>query len=508
MALHRRLPVREVAFHALSTRQYYIGTLGLLGLCLCFLYVLITTSLTASLMVVFLVGSIVAAIRVLQTVVLGTAGIFHTYQKAVIPADKELPSYLVLAPIYKEKLNTITALINNLKALDYPQDKLEILILVDRSDEVSKASLDDIEITFLMPSNMRVLEVADAIPGKPKALCAGFAQAHTADIVCIYDAEDKPDPDQLKKAAALFMSPGNEKVGCVQARLEFWDRKRTFVTHFMWNEYSIHFRRLIRGMKKLGLVIPLGGTSNHFRVTALREIAQGSKDASNYLPTEMQRTIGEHLAWDPFNMTEDADLGFALFQFGWSILPVDSATTEEAPLTVKAALKQRTRWYKGYMQTVLVALRRPVSTIRTMGLWRYLNFIIFVGGTPVSIAMFPFSLALTITVASDSDTVMKGMFPEELRHYFIVAACAVILLVALSVIDCISRRAYSSIPVMLMLPFWWLVLAGAAFRALWEMRSYETRISWSHTEHGVNLPSEIKEDSVGLIGALREKVRK
>lgn len=490
MAKHRVSPLhnkRELAYYAFSRPQRLMLLFGLAIAVVILSAAAVTSSLWISASVLVATGTLIMSLRALQTIVVACASANYSYEDSEYSMDDtSLPYYTVLAPVYNEKMNTVTALVKNLGDLDYPENKHEVIILVDKTDTASRDVLSDLEIKYLMPSNMRVLVVEDSIPGKPKALCAGFAQADKSDLICVYDAEDKPDRDQLKKAAAAFLKPGNEKVGCVQARLEFWNRKSTFITHFMWNEYSVHFRRLITGMARLGMIIPLGGTSNHFRTAALKQIADNTP--SSNLPENMKEAIKNHLAWDPFNMTEDADLGFVLFQYGWRTLPIDSSTAEEAPLTVKAAFKQRTRWHKGYLQTASVAMRHPISTVRNIGLWRYLNFVVFVGGTPVSLAMLPISLALTSSIVFDKDSTLKQLFPWHLEYGLIAAGGVATFLLLLAIADCINRVAYSSAFIITLLPFWWFMLSAAAIKATWEMRCARTRIAWSHTEHGIDLP--------------------
>ncbi|MDJ0932916.1 glycosyltransferase family 2 protein [Breoghania sp.] len=156
------------------------------------------------------------------------------------------------------------------------------------------------------------------------------------DLVTVFDAEDRPDPNQLLKCARLFAS-APAPVGCVQARLAVDHAEETFFTRQFAPEYATLFDILLPWMAGRELLLPLGGTSNHFR----------------------RRVLEDCGGWYPYNVTEDIDIGIHLMRDGWRIFTVESITWEEAPLTFFAWLNQRVRWHKGWLQTWLVHMRSP-----------------------------------------------------------------------------------------------------------------------------------------------------
>jgi len=192
---------------------------------------------------------------------------------------------------------------------------------------------------------VRIIVVPDGQPRtKPKACNVGLRFAH-GEFLVIYDAEDRPAPDQLRRAVAAFRAAPPEMV-CLQARLSYWNVDENALTRFFTLEYAHWFDLMLDGLAALRLPIPLGGTSNHFRVQPLRMVG----------------------AWDPHNVTEDADLGLRVAAQGMTVSTLASTTLEEACCRPWPWIKQRTRWIKGYMQTALVHTRHPIRFVRAAGL--------------------------------------------------------------------------------------------------------------------------------------------
>ena len=222
-----------------------------------------------------------------------------------------------------------------LKKMDYPQNKLDVVLLLEEDDTETLEAAK----THAPPINWRFLRIPNSIPKtKPKACNYGLFFAR-GKYLTIYDAEDIPEPDQLKKAVIAFKKAGNDFI-CFQAALNYFNRDENFLTKMFTLEYSYWFDYLLPGLYNLKLPIPLGGTSNHFDVEKLREIG----------------------AWDPFNTTEDADLGVRAFGRGYKVGVINSTTYEEANARVKNWIRQRSRWIKGYKQTFLVQARNPIKS--------------------------------------------------------------------------------------------------------------------------------------------------
>lgn len=251
---------------------------------------------------------------------------------AVAPrlSDADLPRYTVLVPLYREA-GMVRDLVRSLAGLDYPAAKLEILLLVEADDHATRVAL----ASQPRPHSIRIVVVPPGAPRtKPRALNVGLALARGA-LVTVYDAEDRPQPGQLREAAARYAA-APRRLGCLQGRLAIAYGDRVLPRLFAL-EYAALFDLHNVGVARLGLPMPLGGTSNHFRTSALREIG----------------------GWDAWNVTEDADLGVRLARFGYGVDVLDSTTFEEAPTRFDIWIKQRRRWTKGWMQVALVLFRDP-----------------------------------------------------------------------------------------------------------------------------------------------------
>lgn len=266
------------------------------------------------------------------------------------------PRYTIMAALHDEVAVT-SQLIRRLSAIDYPPDRLQAMLLLEADDAPTIAAA----LTASKPSWLEVVIVPEGAPRtKPRALNHGLARA-TGDLITIYDAEDQPHPGQLREAAARFMADAKGDLGCIQAPLRIRPVKdadlggqilgRQFAV-----EYAALFEVALPAMARLGLPFPLGGTSNHFRVAALRQIG----------------------GWDAWNVTEDADLGLALWRAGWRLDTARLPTFEAAPTRLQDWLPQRTRWLKGFLQTWGVHTRDP----RPLG-WRGVAAITMCIGAPV-----------------------------------------------------------------------------------------------------------------------------
>jgi cellulose synthase/poly-beta-1,6-N-acetylglucosamine synthase-like glycosyltransferase len=294
------------------------------------------------LLVSFVLAPVVAA-RVLIAVNLAFAAgflllrafavsaVLGTAPRRCPPAEEaELPFISILCPVYKEA-ESIGNLLRAVERLDYPHDRRETLILIEEDDDETLAAAQRC-LTDAVP-----LIVPEGIRTKPNALNEGLAQAR-GDIVGVYDAEDRPEPSQLRRVAATF-AEGGEDLGCVQAQLNYHNRDDGYLQRMFALEYALQFDWFLPGLTRLGLPLPLGGTSNFVRRSALEKAG----------------------GWDPYNVTEDADLGLRLHALGYRIEAIRSTTFEEAPETPAAWVKQRSRWLKGFLQTWFVHLRSATS---------------------------------------------------------------------------------------------------------------------------------------------------
>jgi glycosyltransferase XagB len=250
--------------------------------------------------------------------------------------DDRLPVYSIIVALYREA-HSVEELVRALRQLDYPPEKLQILLVTEPDDLETLAALSrlDLDTPFEI-----ITAPANGPRTKPKALNAALAFARGT-LTVIYDAEDRPEPDQLRHAVEMFRIESAD-VACVQARLTIDNTADSWLARVFTAEYASQFDLFLPGLAALRLPLPLGGSSNHF-------------------PTAVLRQIG---AWDSYNVTEDADLGMRLARFGYRSTVLHSTTYEEAPAHFGAWLKQRTRWFKGWMQTWSVHMRSPPPPVQ------------------------------------------------------------------------------------------------------------------------------------------------
>jgi glycosyltransferase XagB len=372
--------------------------------------------------------------------------------------DAELPTYTILVPLYREA-NVLAPLMRALAKLDYPAAKLDIKLILEAADHETIAAAQSLDL----PGSVEIVVVPELHPRtKPKALNYALPLAQ-GEYVVIYDAEDRPERDQLRQAIAAFRD-GPPDLACVQARLNLYNTFDTWLTRQFTIEYGALFDGILPALDRLQLPIPLGGTSNHFRVSALKWM----------------------MAWDPFNVTEDADLGTRLARKGYRCEMLASTTFEEAPTRFMSWLRQRTRWLKGYMQTWLVHMRSPRALWRELGPQGFLAFQIMVGGTVLSALVHPWFYALAAYDVANSAFLAR---PASLLGlpFWLVASLSLITgylaSMALGLLALRSRGGHRLIAQVPLMPFYWLLISAAAYRAVWQFAT--KRFIWEKTEHGL-----------------------
>lgn len=305
--------------------------------------------------------------------------------------DAELPVYTILLPMYKEG-NVAGKLLRAMDHLDYPHDKLDIKLLLEEDDIETVNTCTQLDL----PKCCDLVVVPNSFPKtKPKACNHGLEAARGKYLV-IYDAEDVPERDQLRKAVAAFKRVPPH-VACLQVKLNYYNPKENILTRWFTMEYTTWFEFFLPGLHCLGAPIPLGGTSNHFRTAILKELG----------------------GWDPFNVTEDCDLGIRLHRRGFRTQVLDSTTWEEANERLGNWIRQRSRWVKGYFQTHLVHTRRTLRTLRELGPFGFLSFLLTVGGLSATLILNPlFWLVLIIYGGLWAGEIMNlGVEPWQMLYF-------------------------------------------------------------------------------------------
>ncbi len=391
----------------------------------------------------------------------------------------ETPPVSVIVALYKEEA-VVAGLMTHLARLDYPRDRLEIILVLEDGDTATLAAAR--AAARRAKVRTRVLVAPPAGPRtKPRALNYALQSAHGA-MIAVYDAEDAPRPDQLRAAAEAFGA--DDGLGVVQAPLGWYNGDRCWLTRQFALEYAAQFHALLPAYHRLGLPLPLGGTSNVFRREALEACG----------------------AWDPFNVTEDADLGFRLAREGWRAGLIEPGTAEEAPETRKDWTGQRSRWLKGHAVTWLVQMRDPRGLAGTAGLRALAALQFSLLANVVCAVGYPAGLALMALTAAGA--------PAQAASPAGLAALGAGLAAHIAAMACAAAGARRAgfkprLVDLAAMPAYWLLQLPAACRALHELavRPYV----WVKTRHGVSTARreapDVPSDYAGADGAGRRPVR-
>ncbi|MCP1198616.1 glycosyltransferase family 2 protein [Notoacmeibacter sp. MSK16QG-6] len=371
--------------------------------------------------------------------------------------DDELPVYTILIALYREA-DMVGQLLTALGQLRWPSGKLEIRLICEADDRETIEAIHALR----PPAHVEVLEVPPGTPRtKPRAL--NFAlQTCRGEYVCLFDAEDRPHPDQLLEAWQTFkVSPPD--VACLQAPLIVTNGGKHWLAQQFAFEYAALFRGILRFLAAMRSVLPLGGTSNHFRRSVLDEVG----------------------GWDPYNVTEDADLGVRMARAGYRSGVIDAPTLEDAPTNVRTWIPQRTRWLKGWMVCWVVHNRHPRRLWKELGPRNFLLSQILLSGIPGAALLLPVMLA--------SSLYMIGYIAwgEEQPHIFKLALYGLdftslalcfgaFLWLGTKAASLKERILFSS--TWILLPAYWLLQSFAAWRAVFQLIRQRAHI-WEKTTH-------------------------
>ena len=372
--------------------------------------------------------------------------------------DDALPVYTVIAALYREAAS-VDGLLRAIERLNYPAEKLDVIIAVEADDRETRAAI----ATRSARIPITVIPVPAQGPRtKPKALNVALPFAHGTFTV-ISDAEDRPEPNQLRRALQAFRA-GADDLGCVQARLCIDNSADSWLTRLFTAEYAGQFDVFLPGLAALRLPVPLGGSSNHFHTATLRETG----------------------GWDPYNVTEDADLGMRLARFGWRSGVIDSTTYEEAPARIGPWLRQRTRWFKGWMQTWLVHMRQPCRLLRDLGPAGFFTFQLIVGGSALAALVHPLFMGALIYSVVSGTPIWRGDSATAAILGAVYGTTVIVGYLAsafLGWLGLLRRGLRSMAGALLLTPLHWLLLSLAAWRALYQL--VLAPYAWEKTEHGL-----------------------
>jgi len=368
----------------------------------------------------------------------------------------DLPVYTILLPVFRETA-VLRQLVAGIEGLDYPAALLDVKLLLEEDDTETRVAAEQIGL----PPYFEILQIPDVGPrGKPRACNYGLFRAK-GEFLVIFDAEDRPEPDQLRKSVAAFRHCAPEVV-CHQAKLNYFNRSRNLLTRWFTSEYSVWFDQLLPGLQALDVAIPLGGTSNHFRTDRLRALG----------------------GWNPYNVTEDAELGIRIFLRGWKTSVLDTTTYEEATSQYRNWIRQRSRWVKGYMQTYLSCMRHPIRLARRMGAKAFLAFHLFFGANSLCLLINPLFWALIVVWFATHAGWIPSIFPAPvfyLAFFGLLVGNGACMLSLVS--GSVARRHYGDVKWAFLVPVYWLVMSVAAYKALGQL--FHKPSYWEKTEHGI-----------------------
>ncbi len=370
--------------------------------------------------------------------------------------DDQLPGYSVLVPLFRET-SVLPQLVRALSDIDYPGDKLDIKLVLEEEDIAMQRALAQV----VLPECFEIIVVPAGRPQtKPRALNYAMHFAR-GDLLTIYDAEDIPDPQQLRIAAETFAAAPPE-LACVQARLTFFNANESWLTRQFAVEYASLFCILLPTLAAEQLPLPLGGTSNHFRASVLERVG----------------------GWDPFNVTEDADLGIRLARCGYITGTINSDTLEEANNNPISWVKQRSRWLKGFLQTWLVHMRQPLVSMRELGIDGFWVFQSVTMGVFISALLHPIFLAHAIYVLAsgrflDSNSLLSTMM-AGLNMAVLLPGYVISMIMGKRALQQQGLRDWKL--TIATLPFYWFMMMPAAWLALYDF--IVKPFHWRKTQHG------------------------
>jgi cellulose synthase/poly-beta-1,6-N-acetylglucosamine synthase-like glycosyltransferase len=409
-----------------------------------------------------------AALTLLLTIIIkGSGFLVHITGKSRPPAhtlkdvNARLPCVSVMIPLFHEP-EIADALITRLENLTYPKPLLDIVLVLEAADEITRTALQRIQL----PSWIKVVVVPDAkgLTTKPRAMnyaldfCRGT-------IIGVWDAEDAPEPDQIEKVAARF-NEAAPNVVCLQGMLDYYNARQNWISRFFTIEYATWWRVVLPGMARLGFVIPLGGTTLFFRRKALEKLGR----------------------WDAHNVTEDADLGVRLARYGYVTELIPTVTYEEANCRPWRWVRQRSRWLKGFMITYCVHMRDPKSLMRDLGFKRFMGLQMIFLATFSQFAFAPVLWSFWVTIFGYTHPIQNVLGETAILALIVLFFIAEILTITMGMTAVCAPNRRHLMKWVLTMPLYFTLGTLASYKALYEM--IVTPFYWDKTEHGVSKKSK------------------
>ena len=375
---------------------------------------------------------------------------------------RKLPRVSILVPLYKEA-KVARQLLDALSKMAYPAPLLDIKLVLEEDDLVTPAAIDRTSL----PPTIEVITVPNGVlKTKPRAMNYALPFCR-GEIVGIYDAEDQPDPGQIRAVVQHLMEAPPD-VACVQGYLDFYNHDSNLLARCFTIEYAVWFRVLLHGVQRLGFPLPLGGTTLFFRRRALEEVG----------------------CWDAHNVTEDADLGMRLARFGYRCEMIPTTTLEEANCRPRAWIRQRSRWLKGYAMTWASHMRDPRALWTDLGPRRFIGFQLLLLGGMTSYLSMPLHWLFWGMFLGFELPLLEALWPPLAIAFALsmgIGHAVMILTAIVAVWD--GKRGL--LPWIFALPIYWPLGAVAAYRAIAE--AFVRPFHWHKTEHGHYLAGDVQE---------------
>ena len=370
------------------------------------------------------------------------------------PIIVRLPTVSVMVALFQEG-NIAPRLIRRLDRLDYPRDLLDILLVVEEKDRLTREALAAVDL----PPWMRIVVVPDGpLKTKPRALNFGLDLCRGS-IIGVYDAEDAPEPSQIRKVVERFYQRGAD-VACLQGVLDFYNPHTNWLSRCFTIEYASWFRIILPGLQKLGLAIPLGGTTLFFRRVALEELG----------------------GWDAHNVTEDADLGMRLARHGYRAEILDTVTEEEANCRALPWIRQRSRWLKGYMMTWAVHMRDPALLWRQLGPRKFIGFQILFLCTLSQFLLAPVLWSFWLVPLGIPHPLAEALPPAVMMGLIGLYLLTEVINITMNIMGLRMTKHRMSLLWVPSLHFYFPLGALASYKAAWEMVTKP--FYWDKTSHG------------------------
>ena len=388
----------------------------------------------------------------------------YEYNDRQADTDEQLPQYSILLPIFMEEKNVIEQLLLAMKKLDYPKEQMKVLIVLESIDIKTIQNIRAMKID----SNYQLIIVPDFAPRTKAKACNYAMQYVQGDYLVIYDTDDIPAPDQLRVAMMKFKESTDAQLACLQAKLNYYNADENLLTRLFSLEYAILFDKILPALAQAGSPLPLGGTSNHFKVDVLKKLH----------------------GWDIYNLAEDAEIGMRLAINGYKTDTIDSYTAEEAPITVLAWIKQRSRWLKGFIQTYFLYMQKKHNLTESVGGRNsFMSLHFMLGLSTLSLILTPLMIIAGISLQYVDKTIDIHYYNSSITFTCIISTFWIIssflqsykTLKTSPFLNTLSK--FKQLICLVMFPLYFTLHTVAAFYAVIDI--VRRPFYWSRTQHGL-----------------------